>query len=72
MVLSLGVSHHVEYIGEWGYQGSRRPPQRGQTLGHARWPPGSLVVALWPHPGDSGRFPYADFLSDFPKFLEHS
>src|SRR3954470_6844791 len=25
----------------------------------------SLVVALCPHPGDSGRFLYADFLSDF-------
>src|ERR1041385_722835 len=29
--------------------------QRDQTIGLARWPPGSLVVALWPHPGDSER-----------------
>ena len=27
--------------------------------------PGSLVVALWPHPGYSGRFLGANFLFDF-------
>src|SRR3954463_9331977 len=49
-----------------GHQGSRRPPpRRGRTLGRSRWAPGSLVVALWPHPGDSGRFPHAEFLSEF-------
>src|SRR3954463_13247228 len=34
-----------------GPPGVQAPPRRGQTLGRARWPPGSLVVALWPHPG---------------------
>ena len=52
------------------HQGSRRP-WRGQPLGPATRVPGPLVVALWPHLGDSGRFRYAAFLSDFPEFLEH-
>src|SRR4051812_16385280 len=30
--------------------------------------PGSLVVALWPHPGDSGRFQSADFYLFFRNF----
>src|SRR4051812_3906527 len=47
-----------------GHQGPRRP-WRGPTLGRATRAPGSLVVALWPHPGYSGRFRLADFLSDF-------
>src|SRR4051812_45744857 len=41
------------------------PPWRSQALGRATRAPGSLVVALWPHPGDSGRFRRTDFLSDF-------
>src|SRR4051795_2778821 len=40
-------------------------PWRDQALGRARWPPRSLVVALWPHFGDSGSFRCYDFLSDF-------
>src|ERR1043165_9147885 len=43
----------------WAARGATRgpgTPRHGQTLGRARWPHGSLVVALWPHPGDSGRF----------------
>src|SRR3954468_19370449 len=48
-----------------GPPGSQAPPWRGQPLGRATRAPGSLVVALWPHPGDSKRFRRADFLSDF-------
>src|SRR4051812_7299392 len=40
-------------------------PQRSPSLGRATRAPGSLVVALWPHPGYSERFRRADFLSDF-------
>ena len=46
-------------------QGSRRPP------GAATRAPGPLVVALWPHPGVSGRFLHADFYLIFLEFLEH-
>jgi len=56
-------------IGEGGQPGGPpgvlAPPWRGQPLGHATRAPGSQVVALWPHPGVSGRFRRADFLSDF-------
>ena len=71
----LEVSRHGEYIGEGGQPGGppgvQAPPWRGQALGRATRAPGPLVVALWPHPGSSGRFLHADFLSDFPEFLEH-
>ena len=40
-------------------------PWRGPALGRATRTPGSRVVALWPHPGDFGRFRRTDFLSDF-------
>ena len=46
-------------------------PWRGQPLGRATRAPGPLVVALWPHPGVSVRFWYADVLSNFPEFLDH-
>ena len=45
--------------------GSQAPPWRGPPLGRVTRGPGSLVVALWPHPSDSGRFFYADFLHNF-------
>src|SRR3954469_3004215 len=48
-----------------GPPGSQAPPWRGQPLGRATRAPRSLVVALWPHPGDSRMFRHADFLSDF-------
>src|SRR4051812_43171721 len=38
---------------------------RGATHGRATRDPGYLVVALWPHTGNSGSFRHADFLSDF-------
>src|SRR3954471_8215935 len=44
-------------------------PWRSQPLGRATKAPGSLVVALWPHPGDSGRFRRADFYLIFRKNL---
>src|SRR3954463_8984474 len=39
-----------------GAPGSQAPPRRGPALGRATKAPGSLMVALWPHPGYSGRF----------------
>src|SRR3954469_14154014 len=48
-----------------GPPGCQAPPWRGQPLGRATRAPGSLVVALWPHPGESGRFRRDDFVSDF-------
>src|ERR1041385_2043944 len=51
-----------------GATGGLGAPWRDQALGRARWPPGSLVVALWTHFGDSGSFRCADFLSVFPIF----
>src|SRR4051812_28743501 len=35
-----------------GPPGVQAPPWRDHPLGHATRAPGSLVVALWPHPGD--------------------
>src|SRR4051812_39660222 len=46
-------------------------PWRALDLGHATRAPGSLVVALWPHPGDSGRFLCADFYIIFSGFIGH-
>src|ERR1041385_1734129 len=45
-------------------------PWRGPTLGRAERAPGALVGPLWPLLGDSRSFRSADFLLDFPKFLE--
>src|ERR1041385_6176649 len=39
-----------------GPPGVWAPPWRGPTLGRATRAHGPLVVALWPHLGDSGRF----------------
>src|SRR4051812_45855601 len=65
----LGVSSvRVIYRRRGAVRGSTREPGapwRGQPLGRATRAPGSLVVALWPHQGDFGRFRRADFLSDF-------
>src|ERR1041384_8239267 len=47
-----------------GPPGVQAPPWRATRA------PGPLVVALWPRSGSSGRFFCADFLSDFPEFLE--
>src|ERR1043165_10224200 len=46
-------------------QGSQEAPWRGPGWGRARHPPGSLVVALLPPLGSSGRFLYADFSYNF-------
>src|ERR1041384_601498 len=50
-----------------GAPGVQAPPWRGQALGRARWPPGYLVVSLWPHFGDSERFRSANFSPIFPE-----
>src|SRR3954468_24098960 len=56
----LGVSSSRGNIGEggqpWGPPGIHAPPWRALGLGRATRARGSLVVALWPHPGVSGRF----------------
>src|ERR1041385_4264420 len=74
-VLSSRVSRHGEYIGEGGQpevdQGPQAPPWRGQGWGRAGWPPGLPLAPLWPLSGSSRSFLCADFLSDFPGFLEH-
>ena len=71
----LGISSAgVIYRRRGAARGSTREPGtpwRGQSLGHATKAPGSLVVALWPHPGDSRRFRRADFLSNFYRILAH-
>ena len=51
--------------------GSQEASWRGLGWGRARDPPGLLVVAPLRCLGDSGSFRVADFLSDFPDFLEH-
>src|SRR3954462_8141414 len=49
-------------MGESGYpQGSQEAPWRDPGWGRARHPPGSLVVALLPPLGSSGRFRHTDF-----------
>ena len=45
-------------------------PWHDPALGRATRAPESLVVALWPHLGVSGRFRRADYLI-FLEFLEH-
>src|SRR3954463_7253802 len=65
----LGISSvRVIYRRRGAAKGSTREPGapwRGQPLGSATRAPGSLVVALWPHPGVSERFRRADCLTDF-------
>ena len=69
----LGVSSaRAIYRQRGAAKGSTREPGapwRGQPLGRSTGALGSLVVALWPHPGDSGRFKCADFLSDFSEIF---
>ena len=59
------VSGRGVNIGEGGSrgdpQGSQEAPWRDPRWGRARHPPGSLVVALLPPFGSSGRFRYDDF-----------
>src|SRR3954470_14823498 len=50
-------------------QGSQEAPWHGPGWGRARHPPGSLVVALLPSFGSSGRFRHADFLYNFSGFF---
>ena len=72
-LLYFGFPRRGQYIGEGGQPGgpprAQAPPWRGQILGRATRVPGSLVVALWPHPGVSERFLHADFfILVFPNF----
>src|SRR4051812_39321773 len=68
MVSSTGVIYRRRGAAR-GAPGVQAPPWRGQALGRATRAPGPLVVALSPHPGDSGRFFYADFLSVFSRIF---
>ena len=64
--LILGVSSSGVKIGAKG------GTERGhQAAGHAMDPSGVLVVALPSFLGVSGGFRDADFLYNFPEFLEH-
>src|ERR1041384_2223308 len=54
-----------------GPPGVQAAPWRGPTLGRAGRAPRALVDPLWPPLGDSRSFFCADFLLDFPEFLEH-
>src|SRR3954462_8913778 len=67
--LILGVSSaRAIYWRRGASRGSTKEPNapwRVQPLGRAIMAPGSLVVALWPHPGVSRRFRRAGFSGIF-------
>src|SRR4051812_49188548 len=69
----LGVSTPRDKYRRRGHRGdppgSQEGPWRGLGWGHARCPPGWLVVAPLPFLGRSGSFWGAYFLSDFSGFF---
>ena len=71
----LGVSTPRVKYRRRGHRGdppvSQEASWRGLGWGHARDPPGLLVVGLLRSFGDSGSFYCADCLYIFPEFLEH-
>src|ERR1041384_2644548 len=64
-VSSAGVKNRGQRGHREGPRGSQKGRWRGLGLGHARHPPGCLVVALPCFLGYSGSFRDADFLYNF-------
>src|SRR3954464_3809153 len=70
----LGVSSKGAKYRPRGHRGGPPGTQEGRWRalppGRSTRAPGPLVVALWPHFGDSGSFRDADFLYNFSRIFE--